>query len=116
MKLFIDPMPALRAAAKTQVDAWFNGVASTNQHRDAIHPLKRAAAQKLLAGDTTVADLDAEAALRRTSPRDLAALIVSKPDELAARELHRQKAFAKIETIAAAADLEAFLKDISKVD
>lgn len=79
MKLFLDPMPALRIAARAQADSWFNDRARENLHND------------------------------------LAEISIGKPVGITARESHRQKVMAKIDAIAAPAELEAFLADISKV-
>jgi hypothetical protein len=110
-----DPISAHREIAKERIDSWFNGIATANAHVDQVHAVKRAAAQKIIDGDTTVTALDAEAALRNITPAELAAIIVAKPDELAARELHRQKLLAKIKTLNGVAELEALAVDVSKV-
>jgi hypothetical protein len=114
MKIDTDPMPVLRIAARDKVDIWFNDVAQRHLHRNAAHVAKRAAAERLLAGETMTA-LDEEAALRGLSSADLARLILSKPDEILAREACRQRVFAAIAQAATPAALDDIVKNLSGV-
>jgi hypothetical protein len=114
MKIDTDPMPLLRIAARDRVDLWFNDVAGRALHRDAAHVAKRAAAQRIVAGETLTA-LDEEAALRGLSSADLARLILSKPDEIMDREVGRQRVFAAIAQAATPAALDDIVKNLSSM-
>jgi hypothetical protein len=92
MKLTLDPMPALRRAAKGKVNTHFNNLAQT--HRDAAYIMKRATAG---AGAPFPDWFTQEADLRGIVPAALASLILSKPDVLSERELLRQRAMAAID-------------------
>src|SRR6516165_1078905 len=74
-----DPMPVLRQAKKDHVNAGFNDVAASAAHVEQAHAQKREWAS---ARDPR---LRAEADLRGMTLDELAALILTKPDELAAR-------------------------------
>jgi hypothetical protein len=95
-----DPMPALREAKKERVNAAFNDWAASTAHVDQAHVQKREWAS---ARDPR---LQAEAELRGMSLDDLAALILSKTDELAAREAKRIAIMMKIDKATTPADLE----------
>jgi hypothetical protein len=97
----IDPMPALREAKKERVNAAFNEWAASTAHVDQAHAQKREWAK---ARDPR---LQAEADLRGMTLDDLAALILSKPDELAAREAKRIAIMVKIDKATTPAELEA---------
>lgn len=90
MRIVVDPMPALRAAAVAKVNERFNYLASQNLHRDAAHAHKRAVAAAVIAGEVPPAEFAAEAALRGVEPKWLAFDIESRPNESAQRELARQ--------------------------
>lgn len=92
MKLTLDPMPALRRAAKGKVNTHFNNLAQA--HRDAAYSMKRSTAR---AGAPFPAWFTQEAELRGITPTALASLILSKPDVLSERELQRQRAMAEID-------------------
>jgi hypothetical protein len=96
-----DPMPVLREAKKDRVNAAFNDWAASTAHVDHAHAQKREWAS---ARDPR---LQAEADLRGMSLDDLAALILSKPDELAAREAQRVAIMVKIDQATTPAELEA---------
>jgi hypothetical protein len=114
MKIDTDPMPLLRIAARDKVDMAFNADAQRHLHRNAAHVAKRAAAQRLLAGEPVTA-LDEEAALRGLSSADLARLILTKPDEIMEREVCRQRVFAAIAQAATPAALDDIVKNLSGV-
>jgi hypothetical protein len=108
MKINIDPMGALRQAKVDVVNEAFNKIASLYAHRDQAHAQKRQAARNVMmdpAHDTP--EFTSEATLRGITPAALAALVLSKPDNVAQRELHRQKIMAKIAAAATPADLDA---------
>ena len=97
----LDPMPALRQAKKDRVNAAFNDVAARAAHVDQAHAQKRKWAR---ARDPR---LRAEADLRGMTLEQLAATILSKPDELAAREAQRIAIMVKIDRARTPAELEA---------
>lgn len=100
MKLTLDPMPALRRDAAAKVNLRFNNLAQP--HRDAAHALKRQVAK---AGAAYPDWFVQEAVLRSISASALAALVLSKTDDLAERELSRQRTLLAIEAAKAPADL-----------
>jgi len=105
----IDPMPALRDAAKARVDRSFNTEAAAMAHQDAAYAAKRELAVRALTGD--VSELMAvEADLRGVSVADLASDILTKPDTVAAREMRRQAVLAAIRNAATPAELEQLAK------
>lgn len=113
MKLNLDPMPGLRAAAEVQINCYFNRIAADNVHRDAAHAAKRTEAREIATGAVASAEFQAEADLRGLSAAEMAALILSKPNAAAARELHRQKVMARIATITTPAYLAALLANVN---
>ncbi|ACF01839.1 peptidase M23B [Rhodopseudomonas palustris TIE-1] len=104
--LNIDPMPALREAAKQRLDSAFNREAAAYAHRDAAYAAKRAAAAGVLQGVVSQ-QLAAEAALRGVAVEDLARDILSKPDMLEERETRRQAVLAQIRAAATKEQLDA---------
>jgi hypothetical protein len=94
-------MPVLREAKKDRVNAAFNDWAASMAHVDQAHAQKREWAS---ARDPR---LQAEADLRGMTLDDLAALILSKQDELAAREAKRIAIMVKIDRATTPAELEA---------
>ena len=101
VKASFDPMPLLREAKKERVNAAFNDWAASTAHVDQAHAQKREWAS---ARDPR---LQAEADLRGMTLHDLVALILSKPDELAAREAKRIAIMMKIDQATTPAELEA---------
>jgi hypothetical protein len=101
VSVIIDPMPALREAKKERVNAAFNDWAASTAHLDQAHAQKREWAS---ARDPR---LQAEAELRGMTLDELAALILSKPDNLAAREAKRIAIMVKIDRATTPAELEA---------
>jgi len=89
MKLVLDPMPAARQARKDAVNTAFN--TSAQSHVAQAHAAKRAWAE------TQDERLKPEADLRGVTVAELSALILSKPDAFAERELHRQRIMRAIE-------------------
>jgi hypothetical protein len=83
LSITVDPMPALRQAAEDSLDVAFNAMAAQAAHLDAAHAQKRQWAA------TKDPRLKPEADLRGMTVEDLAALILTKPDELGAREAQR---------------------------
>lgn len=100
MKLTLDPMPALRRAAKGKVNMHFNHLAQA--HRDAAYTMKRNVAS---AGAPFPEWFTQEAELRGITPTALAALILSKPDVLVDRETCRQRIMAQIDAATAPSEL-----------
>ncbi|MGO3934768.1 hypothetical protein [Rhodopseudomonas pseudopalustris] len=105
----IDPMPALRDAAKARVDRSFNTEAAAMAHQDAAYAAKRDLAARALAGDLSELML-VEAELRGVSVADLASDILTKPETVAAREMRRQTVLAAIRNAATPAELEQVTK------
>lgn len=104
MKLNLDPMPALRMAAKAKVNQHFDRLA--RPHLDAVYAAKRVAAQ---AGAPYPDWFVQEADLRGVTPVALASLILSKPDTLTSREVRRQRAMAAIDAATTPATLDAIV-------
>jgi hypothetical protein len=107
MKLTLDPMPALRIAAKGKINMHFNGLAQP--HLDAAYAAKRAVAK---AGAPFPDWFATEATLRGITAKALAILIASKPDTVAERELHRQRVMAAVDTAKTPAELDQITKAI----
>lgn len=99
MKLTIDPMPALRAARKVQVNAAFDQMAQAH--------VSQAHAQKRLLAATQDERLKPEADMRGITVAELSAIILAKPDDFAERELHRQKIMMAIEGAKTPAELDS---------
>lgn len=87
MRIEIDPMPALRADAERKINEHFNALAAVSIQQDAEHAAKRAEAVK-----DRSPTLEAEAALTGTTGVALAAVIMSKTDNVLTRGLVRRKA------------------------
>ncbi|GEC14304.1 hypothetical protein [Nitrobacter winogradskyi] len=111
MKITLDPMPALRAASKAKVNRHFDSLAQP--HRDAAYTAKRAMAAATLASGAAPTALQAEADLRGVTARALASLIMSKPDVVTERELHRQKVMAALDGARTPAELDGISKDLT---
>lgn len=101
MKLFIDPMPALRAAKIAKVNDAFNIIAASNFQRDQAHAMKRAWAANY---SNKLAD---EAKLRGITLTELCDLIQDKPDLAAERELKRQRIMIAIDNAKSPDELNA---------
>jgi hypothetical protein len=95
-----DPMPAMRQAKKDRVNAGFAVTAAASLHVDQAHAQKRAWAE------VNDQRLKPEADLRGISVADLAALILSKSDAVAARELRRQQIMMHIEAATTPQELD----------
>lgn len=109
MRLQLDPMPALREEATRRINERFAGIATANAHRDHVHARKRADAQIVADGGAPSELLSAEAEMRGVAVHELAALIVSKPDTVAARELERQRIMLAVDRAASKDELAALL-------
>jgi hypothetical protein len=98
-----NPMLALRQAKVEAVNRSFNVIAAENLQRDLAHAQKRAWA--------AVEDqrLQAEADLRGITVAELSALILSKPDTAAERELRRQQVMALIDRAQTPPELDAIV-------
>jgi hypothetical protein len=97
-------MPALRQAKVEAVNRGFNVMAAESLHRDHAH------AQKWLAALTkNERRLAPEAQLRGITVAELAALILTKPDNIADRELRRQTIMMQIDRAQTPAELDALL-------
>jgi predicted trehalose synthase len=99
VKIIHSPMPDFRAGAVAKVNARYNAMAAANLHRDQAHAWKRSASAAILAGDEAPAEFAAEASAIGMTVAEFAAVIASKPNEAALRELLRQ---AELRAIAAA--------------
>lgn len=106
MKIEIDPMKFLRLRAKAAVNRSINAEANGRTHIEAAHRAKRRIAESVLAGGGAPPEFVDEAALRDMSVDAFARLVVSKPDELAERELDRQRVLIAIEAATSRADIE----------
>lgn len=105
----IDTMSTARLEKAEQVNAMFNRIAAESLHTDGAHASKRAIAKAVAVGGAPTAEFEAEATARGITPAALAALILSKTDGLAVRELARQEMMLKIDAAASLQDLEAVL-------
>ncbi len=101
LSIALDPMPALRQAAEDRVDAAFNAMAAQVTQVDAAHAQKRQWAA------TNDLRLEPEANARGMTVEALAALILTKPDELAAREARRVALKLRIRAAATPQELDA---------
>lgn len=106
----LDPMPAARDAATAKVNRYFNDIAHSTMQQDAAHTAKRSIANAIAAGGVAPADFAAEAELRGITPAALAAMVLTKPDNVGARELSRQKMMMAIAAATTPAELETILK------
>lgn len=109
MRLNLDPMPAIKAAAVKTINEHFSAVSL----RDMAHKWKRDTAASVLAGEVAPDEFAAEAELRGMSVSDFAALVASKPDALAARELARQTALLRIDACRTPTEIDAVKNSIS---
>lgn len=107
MRLNLDPMPALRAAATKAVNERFNEIAAAELQRDMAHRRKREIASAVQAGDEPPAEFTAEADLRGIAPEELASVVLAKPNAIDQRELARQTILLQIEASNTPADIEA---------
>lgn len=101
MKLVINPLPALKQAKKERVNQNFNSMTADNLHKDLVYTQKREWAK------TADARLQPEADIRKITVEELSVLILSKPDNLSARELIRQDVMQQIEDAQTMAELDA---------
>lgn len=92
-------MIAHRTARKERVNKAFSEMA--NAHVDQAYQQKR---QWAMGQDER---LQPEADLRGITIAELSALILSKPDTIATRELHRQKIMARIDSAKTLEELDA---------
>lgn len=98
----IDPMLAMRAAKIQAVNERFNRIAADNLHRDRAHAMKRQ-----WAVSCQDSRLQSEADLRGISVAALSAVILSKPDNEAAREVERQRLMSRIDLAAVPTDFDS---------
>ncbi|MFH0299835.1 hypothetical protein AAFX91_21890 [Bradyrhizobium sp. 31Argb] len=99
MRMNLDYMSDRRVALKAEVNAAFNAAAQSH--------VAMAHAQKRTWAETQDGRLQPEADLRGISVAELAALILSKPNDLAERELQRQRIMMNIDAAATSAELDA---------
>lgn len=100
MKLVLDSMPQLIAAAQQRVDARFTALDVEASRKERIWIYKRAEAQKYLDGDGCDQAFMAEAEARGLSVGEFAQFILTKPQVdsfFKDRELLRQKALLQLE-------------------
>lgn len=109
LTITIDPMPVLRTAATETVNDRFNAEAQTSIHRDQAHAEKRAIATTVSAGGSPSPEFTAEATLRAVTPTALAALVLSKPNLAAQRELARQQIMVRIDAATTPAEIADIL-------
>jgi hypothetical protein len=96
-----DPMPPLRQAALDRIDDAFNAEGARLAHVEQAH------AQKRIWAATSDARLKPEADLRGMTVEALAADILTKPDELAAREARRIALKLRVRAAATPQELDA---------
>jgi hypothetical protein len=101
MKITVDPMPGLKLDKLRRVNENFNTKAMESLHRDQAH------AQKRLWAQTNDPALAPEATMRGITVEELSAIILSKPNAGAERELQRQTIMKKIEQAQTPAELDA---------
>jgi hypothetical protein len=97
MKLDFDPLPALRARVKDQINQNYNTVGANNSHLDLAYARKKKVAAEIKAGSEAPDDIVQEAQLRNVSVEVLVESILSKPDTIGLREIDRQRRLAKVE-------------------
>ncbi len=102
----LNPLAALRTNAKQKANDHFNLMARSNSHLDVAHAQKREWAK------TEDERLSVEADLRGITTKELAKLILSKPDTVAVREEKRQRILAQIEKAKTPVELESIFVDI----
>lgn len=108
--LKFDPLGARRLAAEADINAHFNAVAVGRAHTDAAHRRKREEALRIAAGEIPrEISFAAEAERAGKSVADFAALILSKPDDLAAREDERRRLVEAVRQAPTAAAIAALL-------
>lgn len=93
----IDPMPALRQAAKDRISQRYDAMAQS--HRHTAHARKKHIAADVLAGNEAPEDFSQEAELRSLTVHELAQLVASKPDSIGQREIARQKEMAAVDAM-----------------
>jgi hypothetical protein len=120
MKLSLDPMPVLRTSAAAKINAHFDRQAMP--HREAAWAAKRIIAHVILSNKAVpeyhvgaARAFGREAELRGVSTQSLAYTVLDKPDIAAERELERQKALLKLETLSTPAEIDTLLNSITKV-
>lgn len=108
MRLTLDPIQKIRDCAMFIIDEHYNDMARTDPQRAPEHAAKREEARRVLAGGEP-ADWFVEAAkIENTTPKKLAELIDSKPNEVAERGNLRRKAVVSLR----AATTEQEIEDI----
>lgn len=107
-----DPMPTIRKTAMAKVDVVFNQLALEHLHRDHAHASKRAVAGLVAAGGASTPEFATEAMDRGLRPVEMAALVLSMPDNHARRELARQTVMLKIERASTTAEIDGILSNV----
>ena len=106
------PEVALRAKVAEDVNEAYNRLTSNNIHRDLAHAQKRLEASNIASGGEASKEFQVEADLMGISALELAAMILSKPNEAAARELERRKLLIKI-AAGSIEELKAIMSEIN---
>lgn len=112
MKIEIDPMKFLRLRAKAMINKSINAEANGRTHIEAAHRAKRRQAETVLSGGPATVEFAGEAELRGISIEEFAQMIVAKPDELAERELDRQRALIAVDAATSRYDIERAMDDV----
>ncbi|MGL5166623.1 MAG: hypothetical protein ACRC9K_12120 [Afipia sp.] len=110
MKISMDPMAKLRAAAAERTNSHINAMAVSDAHRDMAHRRKREIARDICDGKAGNEAFSAEAQLRGVPVLDFARSIKDRPDIIDERELHRQRTLLAIDAAATPADIERILQ------
>lgn len=100
-------MPRLRAEAEMKINARFGPTAL-----DLEHAAKRLEASRVAAGGTSAA-LEAEAALSGTTAAALAAVILTKPDDVLERGLQRRQAILAVRAAKTPAEIAALTVNVT---
>jgi hypothetical protein len=112
MKISLDPLKQFKQEAESRVEGYFNRLASSSVQKTQEHELKRREAQNVLDGKLSGL-LEAEALFTNTTSAELAAVILSKPNEAAERALQRRKAILGIRHATTRAEIDYWLAELN---
>lgn len=116
ISLEVNPMPAMAARAVRAINDHFNRMATVEAHRDAAHLRKREMARRVIGSEQLAEDhpFAVEAGLRGLSVTDFAALVLTKPDNVQARELERQTMLLAVVNATTPAEIETITAGIAQ--
>lgn len=118
MKISMDPMTTLRAAAVAKVNTYFANLENGATHIERVYARKRQVALAVMNGAELAEDhpFSSEAALRGLPPVEFARDIIGKPDVSTVadqRELERQKLLLEIKAAATPSDINLCLNKLT---